>query len=88
MGDIIELRPAQHKEGEAVCISCNHSWVAVAPIETTWLECPGCGAYRGIFKYPCIPEDQPVRECGCGNQLFYLTPEGHLCPNCGNYQKY
>jgi exosome complex RNA-binding protein Csl4 len=24
----------------------------------------------------------------CGNQLFYIRPEGHMCPNCGIYQSY
>jgi hypothetical protein len=29
-----------------------------------------------------------IRECNCGNRLFYLTPDGHMCANCGIYQGY
>jgi hypothetical protein len=29
-----------------------------------------------------------VRECRCGNQLFYIKPEGHMCANCGTVQDY
>lgn len=44
------------------------------------------------------PKDQKPDESGhatgeafcidCGNQLFYLTQEGHLYANCGTYQRY
>lgn len=75
--------------GEAFCIQCNHAWVACAPIGTVALQCPQCGTTKGRFKFECAPEaSTEVRECNCGNQLFYLTREGHLCPNCGIYQLY
>lgn len=75
--------------GEAFCISCKHTWVAMSPTGISQLQCPECRTMKGLFKYPaCVPEGQLIRECSCGNELFYLTPEGHLCPNCGNYQQY
>lgn len=44
---------------------------------------------KGKWKFEFAPsEGQMVRECNCGNQLFYLTPDGHLCANCGIYQAY
>lgn len=79
----------EYGEGEAFCLNCNHTWVAVVETGTTQLECPECHTMKGLLKYPySIVEDQPTLSCGCGNQLFYLTPEGHLCPNCGIYQEY
>jgi hypothetical protein len=79
----------QHGAGEAFCLSCAHEWAAVAPTGTTALECPACHAIKGKWKFEFYPDvGQSVRECACGNQLFYLTPDGHLCANCGVYQQY
>lgn len=79
----------QHGVGAAFCIACDHVWQAVAPTGTTTLECPSCSAMKGKWKFEFYPSTgQMVRECGCGNQLFYLTHEGHLCANCGVYQRY
>jgi hypothetical protein len=79
----------QHGYGEAFCIACNCTWGACAPTGTTVLECPNCKAMKGHFKFKFAPADgQFVYECDCGNQLFYLTPDGHLCANCGVYQIY
>jgi hypothetical protein len=78
-----------HASGEAFCFKCRKEWVAVAPVGTVQLECPECHTMKGLFKFPFNVEvGQLVRECNCGNQLFYLTPEGHLCANCGIYQLY
>lgn len=53
------------------------------------MECPACHAHKGKWKFEFYPrEDQQVREFNCGNQLFYLTPDSHLCANCGVYQEY
>lgn len=82
-------RREQHGSGEAFCIGCGYHWAAVAPTGTTTLVCPQCLAHKGKWKFEFAPSPgQMVRECGCGNQLFYLTPEGHLCANCGVYQRY
>lgn len=87
--------PEEHKEptaaGPARCHSadCGHTWVAVAPVGTVNLECPKCGDRKGHWRFEFSPaEGEFVRECQCGNQLFYLTPEGHMCANCGTYQAY
>jgi len=75
--------------GEAFCIGCGHTWAGVAKTGTVDLECPNCHAMKGKWKFEFAPmPGQMVRECGCGNQLFYLTPDGHLCANCGIYQVY
>ena len=75
--------------GTARCIHCAHTWVAVAPVGTVELECPECRASKGRFLGLCMPEEHvEVRTCNCGNQLFYLTREGHMCANCGTYQRY
>lgn len=77
--------------GAARCHSpnCGHEWHAVAPEGTTTLDCPKChdsqGHWRGEFQ---LPEGTLVRTCNCGEQLFYITPEGHLCRACGTYQRY
>jgi hypothetical protein len=79
----------QHAAGEAFCICCGHTWIAVAPTGTTQLECPECHTMKGHWKFEFAPSPgELVRECNCGNQLFYLTPQGHLCANCGVYQSY
>jgi len=83
------LRPTPTAVGEAFCIGCDHVWTASAPVGTTQLECPNCKALKGHFRFEHAPaEGTLVRQCNCGNQLFYLTPEGHLCANCGVYQSY
>lgn len=75
--------------GEAFCLQCDHTWIQVTPTGEVQLECPKCKTMKGLFKYPFnVCENELIRECNCGNQLFYLTPEGHLCPNCGIYQRY
>lgn len=82
-------RREQHGVGEAFCLGCDHVWTAAAPTGTTQLECPNCLRLTGHWRFEFYPaEGQLVRECQCANQLFYLTPEGHLCASCGIYQRY
>lgn len=86
MGEVVNLdaqRP--HLAGEAICLSCKHEWAAVCPIGTTWLECPACHLLRGVMKFPVI-RDGLHWTCACGNQLFYISPDGTYCPNCGGWQ--
>lgn len=79
----------QHGAGEAFCLSCKHTWTAVVPTGTESFECPNCHRHSGHWCFEFYPAaGQQVRECQCGNQLFYLTPDGHLCASCGIYQKY
>lgn len=92
MNNVVEFKLPEpkdpHGSGDAFCLKCGHEWVAVAPIGVTHLQCPECKTMKGHWKFEFFPKEQMVRECQCGNQLFYLTPEGHLCPNCGIYQQY
>lgn len=71
-----------HLSGPAVCLACRHSWVAVAPLGTTELECGSCGLFRGIFAYP--PRPSMHYECQCGNSTYYIG-EGEIpwCTYCG-----
>lgn len=90
---VIPFAPRQQEtqtgEGEAFCIACGHTWRAVAPTGTVDLECPACRTMKGKWRFEFRPAPgQMVRVCNCGNQLFYLTPDGHLCANCGIYQGY
>lgn len=78
-----------HLSGKGHCLNCHHVWVAVAPLDTVDLECPECHTMKGVFNYAVTPpDDVDVWTCSCDNQLFYITPEGHWCPNCGQYNSY
>jgi Zn finger protein HypA/HybF involved in hydrogenase expression len=70
-----------HVSGKARCMTCQHEWVAVAPIGTDWLECPKCGGMKGFFKFQCEQEGEHWR-CKCGSWLFAITQNGVYCPNC------
>jgi hypothetical protein len=72
-----------HSVGEAICIQCKHEWVAVVPYEDAQFECPNCNTIHGVFKYGFAPAT--TWTCNCGNQLFFVTPDGSLCPKCGLY---
>lgn len=73
---------------EAICIGCRHEWAAVALVGTRWLECPGCGSTKGIFKKPFgAAEGDTLFSCKCGCEamtayyskgFFYFR-----CMNCG-----
>jgi hypothetical protein len=76
-----------HLSGSACCIACAHSWVAVAPVGTTWLECPSCGTHKGLFTGACCPPDGgEIWTCNCGSEVFYITPRAVHCYNCGVHQ--
>lgn len=84
MGDVIELSSRQpHLSGDAVCIGCKHTWVAVAPVGTYELECPECRAMKGVFSYPVVGES--YWECSCGSRYFSVSGETFnvLCAKCG-----
>ena len=85
MGDVVSIAPVQSTAtGEAVCMHCQHEWVAVAPTGMTWLDCPECGTQKGGFKFPFgVPVGDRLLVCDCGNDIFFVTPVGCLCPNCG-----
>ena len=78
-----------HGTGPAFCIGCRHEWVAVTPAGVTELECPACGCMKGRFRFVFSTyEGDSVWTCDCGNDLFKVTASGHLCVNCGAYQRF
>lgn len=85
-------RPEQiepHGQGPARCIACKHEWQAVAPARAVELECPECRTMKGRFTHIFSTyEDEPVWTCNCGNDLFRVTASGHLCVNCGVFQRF
>lgn len=88
--DLSEYRKSHERgawvSGTARCLDCGHQWVAVCHEKTRWLECPECKAEKGRLIYPFVPpEGVKSYSCGCGNDLFIITEEGPLCPNCGNW---
>ncbi len=81
----------RHGTGKAKCLACKHEWVAVAPLPVTAdLECPACGASRGVYQYPFdAAPDSAEWTCRCGNTLHKLIvradhTEYALCVGCGN----
>lgn len=91
MGDVINLafkkdEGQSHNTGKAFCLVCKKIWVAVAPTGVVWLQCPQCGAMKGLYKYSCL-RDEARWVCNCGNDLFHVTPNGYYCPNCGQWAK-
>lgn len=96
MGDVIQLEQktvpwrgpkdgVPSLAGKALCLTCKHTWTAVAPVGTDWLECPSCGSGKGIFAKPVIYGDGnlPHWTCICGCIYFMITADAVYCPNCG-----
>lgn len=75
-----------HISGDARCLACDHEWEAVAPAGTIWLECPKCTLQRGRYFAHTAPDCMFWLCTGCGSDLFYVTPRGNFCPNCGVWQ--
>lgn len=77
-----------HLAGEALCIGCRHKWACVAPVGTWQLECPTCGAMKGIFRYPIGAQEGDLGfacSCGCEALTAYMH-QGHFrlkCMSCG-----
>ena len=90
MGRVFELKPKEdpHIAGNAVCLNCQRSWVAVAPVGSTSLECPDCGTMKGVFVNPVEDVGAGVEHwrCGCGNYYLLMTRTRVYCPNCGETQ--
>lgn len=74
-----------HSAGKARCLDCRHEWIAVNRTGGRWIECPKCTLFRGRFVGQ-HERDDPAWHCQCNNDLFYVTPEGIYCPNCGEWQ--
>lgn len=98
MADIIHLHPTKdtndrHASGEAFCLACKHTWVAVAPLPVHGLECPSCLAKRGQMKYEMgTPAGEKAYTCNCGSYYFYIQVMGKLpcilCADCGTEHRF
>jgi predicted RNA-binding Zn-ribbon protein involved in translation (DUF1610 family) len=87
MGKVVAFAPKQDAgitlNGRARCLGCKHEWIAVVPAGTvTELECPQCGAEKGLMRFPCERSESHWR-CNCGNSYLLATPKHLYCPNCG-----
>lgn len=70
--NIFENTP--HLAGEAVCLVCKFSWVAVSPVGVAALQCPSCETFRGCFiGAPELP-DRTAYVCNCGCAMFKVLP--------------
>jgi hypothetical protein len=90
MGAVLDFKPREepHLAGEAVCVSCRHTWVAVAPVGTWQLECPSCETWHGVWRYPIGASEGDavfVCECGCEALTAYVHHGlyRHRCMKCG-----
>jgi Zn finger protein HypA/HybF involved in hydrogenase expression len=87
MGQVYNLQEKMpHQQGPTICLQCGNKGHAVAPIGTSFMECPKCGTMKEVFQYP-IERDGVHWACKCENQLFRITPDGIYCPQCGEWQE-
>lgn len=89
MSNVISLdshRP--HRQGEAHCLGCRHSWHAVALEGVVVLTCPECLSDKGIFSGIVGPsEGDQVWACNCENTFFQrIAGKGWACTQCGAIQ--
>lgn len=92
-GNVIELRPREPQEahlyGAAHCMLCKHKWQAVASIGTGLMECPSCGAVRGVYtRHVSYAGRCPSFRCvKCQGELFtaFLNQDVPTlgCAECG-----
>lgn len=76
-----------HLSGAAHCLNCQHDFQAVAPVGTTWLDCPACKLKRARYLER-VQNNCQHWTCKCGCDLFYITPTNYYCPNCGTSQDF
>lgn len=95
---VVQFKPKEpdvpHVAGMAKCLDCRHEWSAVMPFEQktseaslAWLECPSCHLNKGRFMER-FDRDVLRWNCTCGNDLFFVSPDGCFCPNCGDKQTF
>ena len=79
--NILDASP--HLSGEAMCLVCQHKWVAVAPIGECSLECPECHTFRGVFTGNPLGEEHYRCKCGCSH--FAILPGFRFrCLHCAH----
>jgi hypothetical protein len=95
MSEIVDFAAAKqerepHWSGEAYCVGCYHTWVAVAPMGVHWITCPSCHTNRGTPRYPFGPtKGDAVLTCAqCGGEALYAFKRDNAfyvrCMGCGN----
>lgn len=87
MGQLVNLEAERilrnpHREGEARCLNCKHSWQAIAPVGTYRLECPSCHTTQGVFN-GVSSTAHPQWQCQCGEWQFFIDLVGPYCIHCG-----
>lgn len=85
---LADYRPSAYLEGWAHCPSCEHEWLATAPVGTTQLDCDGCGDQYARWLHPVGPsEGDLVHSCDCGEETLRATMrDGRFylrCTACG-----
>lgn len=75
--------------GQANCSKCSHTWVAVVEGTPPSIECPSCNHLSGALENSTkLSPNNVVWTCVCGTDTFHITPTGHICTGCNNYQTY
>lgn len=75
--------------GDAFCLQCGNSFEAKFEPGQSYVYCPACNSHKAVLRGTFLPPPgTKIRKCDCGNMHFLLTDVGHLCPVCGNYQRY
>lgn len=86
--DIDDARP--HATTAIVCDGCNHKWIAVYPIGTKALECPGC--HNAVNEYGTRVLLRRCKTCGA---RFTVVPvpenpadwEHCMAETCASYDE-
>lgn len=84
LNNVIDINAHRdHLSGEAICLVCRHTWIAVAPCGTIQLECPACGIEKGVFSRTA--HCSPYLYCSaCGCSHFSIdTNWSAYCLVCG-----
>ena len=79
-----KLKSSTHVEGNVLCMACDATWVAIAPVGTILMECPHCNLKKAIWMSPILPQDEPMIQCGTCRNIFLIVGINNVyCPNCG-----
>jgi hypothetical protein len=77
-----------HTAGPCHCRQCGHAWIGAIPIGRTAVDCPKCGACKGIRSGFVFPSQIPLRRCvACDEALFSILGYDIMCANCGTQQR-
>jgi len=87
MGDVIDFEDEKasrqpHLAASARCMNCGYMFSVVAPVGTVIFECPHCNMEKGVAE-GFVHSGGLHAVCGCGCDLFRVTPEYVYCIQCG-----